>query len=117
MTDKLKPCPFCGGYAEITDAIQFCDEERVVIECRCCGFKFEHKREFAHSKNARAALQPSAIETWNTRKPIDRIVEQLKERTFSAECYNDDFDGTQINNLLCLGDAIEIVKGGGGDDH
>ena len=42
---------------------------------------------------------------------VDKVVEQLSNKMFSAECYNDDFNGCEIGNLLCMGDVYEIVKG------
>lgn len=44
---------------------------------------------------------------------VDKVVEQLENKIFSAEVYNDDFNGVQIGNLLCMGDVHEIVKAGG----
>lgn len=47
---------------------------------------------------------------------VDKVVEQLENKIFSAEVYNDDFNGVQIDNLLCMGDVYEIVKAGGVDE-
>lgn len=47
---------------------------------------------------------------------VDKVLENLENKTFSAEVYNDDFNGVQIGNLLCMGDVYEIVKGGGVDE-
>lgn len=44
---------------------------------------------------------------------VDKVVEQLENKIFSAEVHNDDFNGVQIDNLLCMGDVYEIVKAGG----
>lgn len=37
------------------------------------------------------------------------ILNRLEHETFSAEVYNDDFDGVEIKNLLCLGDVAEVL--------
>lgn len=100
---KLKNCPFCSGEAKLWSGNIDDDYSDVYYDvyctaCNCMTPKF-HTEE-------------SAITFWNRRRPIDKIIEQLEEIIFSAECYNDDFNGTQIDNLLCLGDVIEIVKGG-----
>ena len=42
---------------------------------------------------------------------VEKVISQLSNKMFSAECYNDDFNGCEINNLLCMGDVYEIVKG------
>lgn len=60
-------------------------------------------------------------EVWNMVKdaPVvfntSSVLEELGKRMFSAECYNEDFDGTQIDNLLCYGDVAEIICDGGID--
>lgn len=33
--DKLKPCPFCGGEAELRDGFIYLDETRLVV-CKKC---------------------------------------------------------------------------------
>lgn len=40
---------------------------------------------------------------------IEKLIGRLEERIFSAELYNDEFDGKTIDNLICLGDVTEIV--------
>ena len=53
MTDKLKPCPFCGGEAEIT----YCDEG-------CCGAK---PYEVYCDCGAHISAYEKSIKAWNTR--------------------------------------------------
>ena len=61
-----------------------------------------------------------ALKDFVNRQPtaydVDKVIKQLEERLFSAEVYNDDLDGCDINDLLCMGDVIEIVKAGGIDE-
>lgn len=38
---------------------------------------------------------------------LPRIYEEIGKRMFSAECYNKDFEGREITNLLCYGDVAE----------
>lgn len=96
MTDKIKSCPFCGGEVEKDWGIPSLYWVRC-IECGAEGGQYPSLKE--------------AIEAWNTRKPMDRIAEQLKEVSFveTVEEY------AEIN-LLLLDDAIEIVKAGGKDE-
>ena len=41
---------------------------------------------------------------------IEKLIGRLEERIFSAELYNDEFEGKTIDNLICLGDVTEIVN-------
>ena len=53
--------------------------------------------------------EESAIKHWNTRKPLERIVEQLEEKSFVD--YDEYYcDGGEC--LISMNEAIEIVKGG-----
>ena len=54
-------------------------------------------------------LQPVAYDA-------GKVMEQLEEKAFTAECYNEELNGCIIGNLLCLGDVYDIVKGGGKDE-
>jgi len=42
---------------------------------------------------------------------VEKVISQLLNKMFLAEYYSDDFSGCKINNLLCMGDVYEIVKG------
>ena len=62
-----------------------------------------------------------ALKDFVNRQPtaydVDKVIKQLEERLFSAEVYNDDLDGCDINDLLCMGDVIEIVEAGEIDEE
>ena len=68
MTDKLKPCPFCGGKAEIHNCMEFENDTLALIysgksgvhcsECHCATIPYGSKDE--------------AIEVWNRRADNDR---------------------------------------------
>lgn len=113
MSDtKLFPCPFCGGEAEFImtgyvgifgSMFNSCQDGYVI--CKQCGIK-----------------QPTlskidAIKSWNTRKPMERIVEQLERLELEQKQ-----EWEKMYNLYTLGQknaykkAIEIVKAGGKDD-
>ena len=40
---------------------------------------------------------------------FEKIKEKLEEKCFDAELYNNDFDGQTVENLICFGDAVEIL--------
>ena len=41
---------------------------------------------------------------------FEKIKERLEEKIFKAELHDFGWEGQTVNNLLCLGDAIEIVN-------
>lgn len=107
MSDtKLKPCPFCGSEVLLHKGY-------VSYSVRC---------EICHYEICRRTKEET-IARWNTRKPIDRIVEQLEQqaeqyrrRGFEAEQKGfskeaDKYYGKQCSYLH----SVEIVKGGGID--
>lgn len=90
--EKLKKCPFCGGEAELIGNRFF----RVM--CTECN---------AHIEDFETAIE--AITAWNTREPIERIVDRLEENLSIAR-------QSSYGNEISLGIAsglnlaIEIVK-------
>lgn len=68
-------------------------------------------------KNQMSAMHTAIehVKATPTAYDVDKVVEQLENKIFSAEVHNDDFNGVQIDNLLCMGDVYEIVKAGGMD--
>ena len=92
MTDKLKSCPFCG--------VQLENEPPSSI--------------YAHPNNgcllSLIGITKEQFAEWNTRKPMDSIVEQLEaEKYRGMEC----LEPVLISFNFGINKAIEIVKGGG----
>lgn len=82
---ELKRCAFCGGEATLCNYY--------FVQCEECGVStltFITKEE--------------AIKAWNTRKPMERIIERLEEEKSD---WNDDYN-------VPIKKAIEIVKEEGG---
>lgn len=97
---KLLPCPFCGGKIKLDedDFYMFC--------CDTCGagITFAHELEDGAAEDC---TKEESIERYNTRKPMDRIVEQLEEQqNINRRINHDDI----IN--IGLDQAIMIVKSG-----
>ena len=100
---KLKRCPFCGGEAELD-----CDNgfNNWFVKCKECGCKTPTK-----------IAEYVAIEAWNTRVPMERIIERLEERIDSKE---DERERARIDNPLryemcdsyigAMNYAIEIIE-------
>lgn len=94
MNVELKPCPFCEHEAEMLNY----SENEWLVHCPACDGMVERWRK----------TDKEAIEQWNTRKPMDRIVTQL-------EAYSDADEAEQLGTVPIVGlaDAIKIVKAGG----
>ena len=109
---KIKNCPFCGGEASVYFA-----PENKLNGIPCYGVACEKCRvmigtvQFGQTDFFRC--KENAIEAWNRREPIGKIVEQLEERADKANDYWVDgltyFDGKEDG----IREAIEIVKSGG----
>lgn len=88
---ELKRCPFCGIGMETTNGQHYFHPDN---DCILHGFGID-------IGNRRS------VKSWNTRKPMERIVERLKEEAFP------DFEEEYTCNgeeLLYLSDAIGIVR-------
>ena len=114
MQNKLLPCPFCGGEVRlmsiIDDGVEICinyedelDMDYSFVHCYNCDTDF-----MPHNCVARGVL-----EIWNTRKPMERIVEQLEEEAYETEVWDERYTDKYYKGVSdgCKY-AIEIVKGG-----
>lgn len=107
---ELKRCPFCGGEAEILEhdngwAIWHC------IMCKNCKASQEWRKGYTKEE---------AIKAWNTRKPMERILERLEEckethdRRLLSKKETASFKIKELQFSGCYQNAIEIVKEEGG---
>lgn len=102
MSDtELKPCPFCGGKVIIEDIGE--GDEYYMIACKnptCNGsFCFGER-----------GTKKDFIRAYNTRKPMERIVEQLEEQQ-NKNRYENHHDGWNVG----IDQVIEIVQKGGAE--
>lgn len=74
MSDDLKPCPFCGGCADVYDSVV-----GIYVYCSACS---------AHGPAARAG---EAIQLWNTRS---------REEALEADLARADITETQLHAAL-----------------
>lgn len=101
MSDtELKPCPFCGGEVKLDE------DEFDMFFCDACGAGITFAKELQDG-GADNCDKEESIEKWNTRKPMERIVELLEELPHGK--YVDDY-GNGFSAAINV--AIEIVKGG-----
>ena len=102
---ELKRCPFCGGEAKLM-RFPKCERKYVVIceneQCMASVGNYSYSKE-------------KAIKAWNTRKPMQNIVERLEEQVEeSATDYYDWEDISYLREKKAYQKAIEIVKEEGG---
>ena len=107
MEDRLKPCPFCGGEARTRDLSIKIPYDGIAHFVECCQCDVRSGISFDGEQGA--------IETWNTRKPIDRIVEALENQSHTWKPSSKEW-WKQSNTTISLKKAIEIVKNGGKDE-
>jgi Lar family restriction alleviation protein len=70
---KLLSCPFCGGEAELIGHYikGVANNYQYFVRCKQCKARPQSFNTFKKPEKA--------IEVWNTRKPMERIVENLEE--------------------------------------
>ena len=91
---KLLPCPFCGGEATLHNNF-LTDKFKVWCnECDCRTDVYSDKEE--------------AIEKWNTRKTMERIVDRLEGKKWGIHYWKDEW-----RNKI-IGECIDVVKEEGG---
>ena len=91
--ESLLRCPFCGGEAKICGYY--------FIQCTKCGTS-----TLTHTN------REEAIESWNTRKPMQEIVEKLEE--MSGIQFDGENESYQLDWCIETKRAIEICKEVGG---
>ena len=102
---KIKPCPFCGGEAELwNNNIE--EYKLYAVQCKNCGMVTPYWFD-----------DELAVEQWNRREPIGKIVEQLEYYAKEShivyiredeECCRGWYEALEF--------AIEIVRQGGQND-
>ena len=106
--ETLKPCPFCGGEAIVeTEKI---GKEQLLYAVGCSD------RECVSQGRYYTTVE-SAINAWNTRKPVENVIERLeKEMELAekemAECTfkGMPFYDTQNGYATAMYNAIEFIK-------
>lgn len=101
MSDKkLLPCMCCGGEAQFVKLRETYGIPLGYVQCTECGLRLGQENcteDFARNK-------------WNTRVPIQKIVERLEEK--AKEYTNEDL--SRKIPWFGIDEAIDIVKEEGG---
>ena len=79
------------------------------IECKICGAKTKEVWN-THYDDRPNDREKEVIDKWNRRKPMDDIMERLKDRSKNCIPLADEFVG---GKFVGLRQAIDIVKTGG----
>ena len=117
MSD-LKCCPFCGGEAKI---VRYCGKKTIVyVECTNCLAYMGNQRIITSSNRGKEYFESEEklINAWNTRKPMDNIVEKLEERekyleNAMKESHEKGYSSSEakaMNERVAIRYAINIVK-------
>lgn len=92
---QFKKCPFCGGEASLISGAK-CN----YVFCNACG-----------AETGLCDTPDEAIAAWNTRKPIEQIVERLEFQAEESRDYWNNFDDEYAFGAMNVyTNAIEIVK-------
>ena len=113
MSKQLAKCPFCG--VGNMYEIQREDELGTVIPqlfCNCCKMIFEVENDSPYLSDEKTLeyLKEKLLKTFNTRKPMEAILEQL-ENAFPINPYPNEFSNGRDFGIK---KAIEIVREEGG---
>ena len=99
---EIKRCPFCGGEATLTNKLSK-DEYGQRLWNVCC-FGCANRTSSYWDKEI-------AIEAWNTRKPLERVIERLEEQAEECKKYWDEFDDEDaFGGMNAYMNSIEIIK-------
>ena len=117
ISKQLAKCPFCGGEAEITINKTRQGQTSVVRCTKCTCRKTLLKYPFYEGD-----IYVDAVKDWNTRKPLERIVERLEYEYHEIDkCKKESYEDGEwerfdmfANLKNGIGRAIVIVKEEGG---
>ena len=111
--EELRNCPFCGGDELYIRAFSIGPE--CFIRCGICGAMIEKEVKWNGMSREEhdAECAKVLIEAWNTRKPMERIVERLEDILDTKHKLSLREDRDEIRyfyEMQMLKEAIEIVK-------
>ena len=74
---ELKPCPFCGGKAQIVSHRVLEDAKEAYVFCKSCG---------AHGEHYEDAYAPisDAIAAWNRRADLAAVPAQVRDKPLES---------------------------------
>lgn len=101
----LLKCPFCGGEARLQRWRKKSDYYVICKECGCRTPLFQYQFD---SKEER---RKDAINAWNTRKPVENVIERLEEQAEECKKYWDEFDDEDaFGRMNAYMNSLSIIK-------
>lgn len=98
--EEIKICPCCEGKANVCKKIKTYFDFYAVI-CSECGLRTDD-----------CSTVEMAIENWNTRKPVDKMIERVKRLQRHIVVHGQDILGFAVVEKT---DVLNILEGGGED--
>ena len=93
MSEKLKPCPFCGGDAKVRTWTDAC-ELFAVVKCTQCGAESNMADDGTKTKGENIA---DAVASWNKRAGRNETIEECaklcEEKTLRHAGYHGRWEG------------------------
>ena len=86
MSEEMKPCPFCGGEAEMLIGMHHFSDAKV--SCKNCSAEsglFDESEGFERSDELAGRNADAAAKAWNTRTPPPGYVMVPEEKFTAAE--------------------------------
>lgn len=111
---KLLPCPFCGGEAEFKhEHDYFSDSYESYIQRKVCGTRTKSIDTGIIIGEMQPMPNPLIIiaKIWNTRKLMDKIVEQLEELTKHDSLNLLEY--ARLGYKLAIEHTIDIIRADG----
>jgi hypothetical protein len=110
--NELKKCPFCGGEAGIIENVKGdCNILYRAKQVKCMGCGIGTDERICDGYYGLYCTDEEISEAWNTRKPVERILERLEEENMNRvdmACMTMDvFVDGQVSGLER---AIEIIE-------
>ena len=105
----LKPCPFCGGEAKLNVHRFWCERTGKFEDG---GYSVQCSENECIAKAKFFSIKTEAIDAWNTRTPVDKVIERLEDNSFWTEATFDEdgYCNDDSEKVIDLGVAIKIIK-------
>ena len=97
--ERLKPCPFCGGEAEVITT-KTRQGQTSSVRCSKCSCKVTILKPAFYDGD----VEKDTVQAWNTRKPMEQIVVRCGKCTY--------WDKATVNKkgfLICPASGMEIM--------